>query len=364
MNVRLISAANPLFARFWMDVRAVDLFCGAGGLTRGLLDAGIDVRFGVDTDPDCRYPYEANNDVPFVLADVATLKSSAIRAAFRGADVSVLAGCAPCQAFSTNNVRRGSSSPHKHRLIRAFERLVDEVRPDIVTMENVPYLQTRMAFRDFIARVSRLKYHVWVSVADVRLYGVPQARKRLVVLASRIGPLELVPPSHKSEAEWITVREALGKLPALRAGQQDASDALHIASQLSETNLERLRASKPGGSWRSWPKKLRAKCHTKKQGARYVSVYGRMEWNKPSPTITTLCYGFGNGRFGHPSQLRGISLREAAILQSFPRDYEFVPADQRVRISTVGRLIGNAVPVRFAKAIGMSIKKSLETEQR
>src|SRR5262245_35251073 len=133
-----------------MDIRAVDLFCGAGGLTRGLLDAGIDVRLGVDVDAACRYPYEFNNGVPFLLEDVRRLKAREIKPYLRGGDFSLLAGCAPCQAFSTYNTRRKHGVPHKYALVREFRRLVEETKPDIVTMENVPYLSGKPAFREFI----------------------------------------------------------------------------------------------------------------------------------------------------------------------------------------------------------------------
>jgi DNA (cytosine-5)-methyltransferase 1 len=151
------------------------------------------------------------------------------------------------------------------------------------------------------------------------------------------------------------VRGAIADLPPLHAGEKDAIDPLHAACSLSRTNLARIRASQPGGTWRDWPIKLLAGCHKRSSGATYPSVYGRMEWDKPAPTITTLCYGYGNGRFGHPDQDRAISLREAATLQTFPRNYRFEPDGQRIRFSVVGRLIGNAVPVRLGEVIGQSL---------
>ena len=151
------------------------------------------------------------------------------------------------------------------------------------------------------------------------------------------------------------MRDAIKSIQPIRAGQSAKRDRLHIASDLSDKNMKRIRASIPGGSWRDWPKHLVAKCHRETSGKNYVSVYGRMEWDKPAPTITTQCYGFGNGRFGHPSQSRAISLREAAILQSFPRRYKFVEKKDPIEFRTLGRLIGNAVPVKLGEAIGKSI---------
>lgn len=134
---------------------------------------------------------------------------------------------------------------------------------------------------------------------------------------------------------------------------------MHVTSTLSNTNLKRIKASTPGGTWRDWPKHLVAECHKAASGRTYPGVYGRMEWDKPAPTMTTQCYGFGNGRFGHPEQDRAISLREAAILQSFPRSYAFVPSDGDVNFKVLGRLIGNAVPVDLGRAIARSITQHL-----
>lgn len=162
----------------------------------------------------------------------------------------------------------------------------------------------------------------------------------------------MIAPTHKQHR---TVRDAIGRLRPIAAGEQAPRDPLHTASRLSSLNMARIRASIPGGSWRDWPKSLVADCHKAPSGRTYPSVYGRMEWNKPAPTMTTQCFGFGNGRFGHPEQNRAISLREAAILQSFPRNYAFVPPGKPVEFSVVGRLIGNAVPVDLGRAIARSL---------
>lgn len=138
------------------------------------------------------------------------------------------------------------------------------------------------------------------------------------------------------------------------AGEQNTSDPLHMSASLSELNFSRIKASSAGGTWRDWPIELLADCHRKASGATYPSVYGRMEWDKPAPTITTQCFGYGNGRFGHPEQNRAISLREAAILQTFPADYKFAPEGSELRFNQMGRLIGNAVPVRLGEAIAKS----------
>lgn len=338
-----------------VKIAAVDLYCGAGGLTRGLVKAGIDVHLGVDLDPACEFPYIANNSAKFLLADVAKINASTIQNQFKGADVTVLAGCAPCQQFSHNNVNRKSSHPDKWKLVRAFANLVVETKPDVATMENVPYLVRQRAFKEIVGQLTQSGYKVWFRVIDAKLYGVPQTRKRLVLLASKLGDIELIKPTHGDSQQWRTVRQTISGLPPISAGGSAKSDRLHLCSELTELNRNRILASKPGGTWRDWPKSLRAKCHVAKRGRRYVSVYGRMEWDKPAPTITTQAYGFGNGRFGHPAQARGLSLREAAMLQTFPKDYKFVKRGDRVQITVVGRLIGNAVPVRLGEVIGRSI---------
>jgi DNA (cytosine-5)-methyltransferase 1 len=170
-----------------------------------------------------------------------------------------------------------------------------------------------------------------------------------------LGEIAIIPKTH-DEGDYPTVRSAIGGQPSLEAGGICASDPLHRTSSLSSTNFSRIRHSVPGGTWRDWPRRLVAACHRKKTGKTYPGVYGRMEWDKPSPTVTTQFYGFGNGRFGHPEQDRAISLREGALLQSFPPHYDFVKPDAEYRLKTIGRLIGNAVPVRLGAVIGKTIK--------
>jgi DNA (cytosine-5)-methyltransferase 1 len=337
----------------------VDLFCGAGGLSQGFLLEGFRVVGGIDLDADCRFPYEANNHAPFVQGDVRDVSSTDLIAMYSGNSPRVLAGCAPCQPFSSYTQGKLPSKDEKWGLLYAFRRLVVETKPDVVTMENVVRIQVHEVFRDFIGALDSLGYHVSVVEVFCPCYGIPQTRKRLVVLGSLLAPINLIPPTH-SRNTYVTVRDTIGDLPLLSAGQADEMDDLHRASSLSAMNLQRIRASVPGGTWRDWDPALRANCHSRESGESYRDVYGRMEWDKPSPTITTECFGYGSGRFGHPVQDRAISLREAALLQTFPPDYRFVEPGKRVETSTVGRLIGNAVPVGLARVIARSIKDHLE----
>lgn len=336
---------------------AVDLFCGAGGLAYGLRSAGLEVAAGVDMDPRCRFPFEANCGAHFVQGDVAKVTAEDLSGWFGDAEVRVLAGCAPCQPFSTYSQSR-KSEDKRWKLLDSFRDLALASLPEIVTMENVAGLAAREVWHSFIAALKNAGYHVvWDEVRCID-YGVPQKRKRLVLLASRLGPIEMPMPTHSGR--HVTVREVIAKLPPISAGGVPGKDPLHVASRLSATNMQRMKASRAGGTWRDWPEALRAACHTRKTGETYPAVYGRMEWDKPSPTITTQCYGFGNGRFGHPEQDRAISLREAAILQSFPASYRFVEKAADASFRGLGILIGNAVPPKLAQAVGATIVQHVE----
>ncbi|MET3307930.1 DNA cytosine methyltransferase [Bradyrhizobium diazoefficiens] len=329
-------------------ITAVDLFCGVGGLTHGLVRGGVKVVAGIDVDKSCRYPFEKNNSARFLDRDVKTLAASEIKELFANATTTLLAGCAPCQPFSTysrSGRKRGSES--EWELVASFGRLVSEVQPDLVTMENVPQVEQHPVFSEFLTNLKGYKVS-WTTVECSRL-GIPQTRKRFVLVASRLAGADL--SIEVTERKPVTVRKTIARLPALAAGEADERDPLHIACRLSDLNLKRIRASKPGGTWRDWKPSLRAACHKKASGDTYPSVYGRMEWDQPAPTMTTQCFGYGNGRFGHPEQDRAITLREAAMLQTFPRSYAFVAPGERVRFSHMGRLIGNAVPVRLGEVI-------------
>jgi DNA (cytosine-5)-methyltransferase 1 len=187
---------------------------------------------------------------------------------------------------------------------------------------------------------------------DAAQYGVPQSRRRLVLLGSRLGNISLPKPKKSASP---TVRSAIGGLRGIAAGKKNAVDPLHSARALTPRNLARIRIAKPAGTWKEWPKSMRAACHTTDSGRTYPSVYGRMSWDKPAPTITTQFYGFGNGRFGHPDQDRAITLREGSLLQSFPKSFKFAEDGSRVNFRAIGRLIGNAVPPALGQAIGKAI---------
>ena len=341
-------------ARRPVKISAVDLFCGVGGLSYGLQGAGLHVAAGVDLDHSCDYPYRTNVRAPFHRRDVRDLTTHQLAAMWPAGAVRVLAGCAPCQPFSS--YRRGvdTSKESQWPLVDEVRRLVEGTLPNIVTMENVPRIGRTPIFTKFVARLRRLGYRVDFGSCYCPAYGVPQHRRRMVLLASLLGHID-VPVGATTPAEYTTVRQEIGKLPAIESGETHPGDRLHKSRTLTKLNLERIKRSTPGGSWEQWPKELRAPCHRKASGATFRNVYARMVWDEPSPTITTLAYNFGAGRFGHPEQDRAITLREAAILQSFPPDYHFVAMEDPVQFAPLGRLIGNAVPPLLATAVGEAI---------
>lgn len=340
-------------------VSAIDLFCGAGGLTHGLQKAGIDVRLGVDIDPACEYPYTANNNAEFIQKSVEEVESKYLTNFFKPDGLKLLAGCAPCQTFSKYN-QKATQSDKRWWLLMQFLRLVVELSPDFVTMENVPGLIEQDIFNDFVEKLQLDGYYVNHRIVNCANYGVPQNRYRLVLLASKHGAIKLMTPE-KFGCRPRSVRDAISHLPPIKAGQMCPQDPLHNSASLSKTNTLRIKVSKPGGTWRDWPEDLVADCHTRTSGKSYASVYGRMKWDSSSPTMTTQFFGYGNGRFGHPEQDRAISLREGAILQSFPMDYKFVLPGEKICRKSLGRLIGNAVPVTLGEVIGKSITSHIKS---
>lgn len=337
-------------------VNAIDCFCGAGGLTYGLSKGGINVLAGIDIDPACEYPYTANNEANFILGSITDITGEQIKRNFYEDGYRMLAGCAPCQPFSTYTQNKKIPTKEKWLLLNHFVRLVNDIKPDFITMENVANITREDIFQGFINSLEKLNYYVWYKIIDCSKYAVPQSRQRLVVIASKFKQVKLIDPDHKN---IVTVRDVIGSMPPLLAGESSTYDYLHKAAKLSPINQTRIQVSTPGGHWRDWPENLIASCHKSNSGKSYPSVYGRMKWDTVSPTITTQFYGFGNGRFGHPEQDRALSLREGAILQTFPPDYKFSPPGSHVSTRTIGRLIGNAVPVNLGEAIAKSIIVSL-----
>ena len=343
-------------------ISGVDLFCGVGGLSDGLQKAGILICAGIDIDPACAYPFETNIESPFIERDIRDVSGHQIDELWIEGSVKLLAGCAPCQPFSP--YRRGvdTTSDSKWPLLEEFGRLVDECKPDLVTMENVPRIGKSKVFLEFVELLRAAGYHVDFRSCYGPHYGLPQHRRRLLLVASQLGEIS-VPAGHQDEDHFPTVRDAIASLPPIVSGETHDEDPLHTSRTLSEVNLERIRASAPGGTWQDWPEELRAPCHRRTSGSTFLNVYSRMAWDEPAPTITTLATNFGAGRFGHPEQDRPISLREAALLQGFDPDYAFVRATERPQLAPITRLIGNAVPPPLGFAIGMELMEHVKNHR-
>lgn len=336
-------------------IHAVDLFCGIGGLTHGLRLAGVEVKAGLDVDSTCRFAFEANNDgAEFIRKDIREIDFTDLEPYYRSAEFTALVGCAPCQPFSAHNRRKAKSDADIDcSLVSKFGRLVKEGKPDFVSMENVPGLAKHPVYDDFVETLRRLDYQFTATTVRCERHGVPQKRRRLVLLASRRSSIEL--PDRTAPPQ--TVGDCIRHLPMLEDGGCSPDDPAHASLRLSPKNRDRIAQSKPGGSWADWDDCLLNECH---RNAYYPAPYGRMRWDHLAPTITTqFCY-YSTGRFGHPEQNRAISVREGALLQTFPRDYILTDEANPVPIRELARRVGNAVPVKLGSAIGAAFKESLD----
>ena len=358
----MIARSKPAYA---IDqAKVIDLFSGIGGLSQGFVSEGFKVVAGIDLDDSCRYAFERNNHSNFIQRDIASVTARELTRLYgEGKALKILVACAPCQPFSSLNLNRAvyQRTNDKWTSLNEFLRLIAGVRPEVVSMENVPELANDKKypiFARFATTLKRQGYFVAHEIVDAADYGVPQRRRRLVLLASRLGMISLIKPTHANNR--INVRQCIGDLPPIRDGEMSPSDPLHRSSRLSQLNRSRIRATpKDGGSADSWSADLLPECFKRKSGKSYsCTVYGRMRWDEPAPTITTQCTTLGTGRFGHPDQHRAISLREAARFQTFPDSYEFARAEN-LKISIAARHIGNAVPVRLGQAIAVSIKEHI-----
>lgn len=348
------------------DFSVVDLFCGVGGLTHGFVKQKFNVEAGVDSDKSCQYAFEENNKSKFIHRDVTNFSSEELISLYSHGKRKILVGCAPCQPFSIYNQRNSNKTKTKTidakwKLLYSFSDLIDKVEPDIVSMENVPLLlkfDEGKVFNDFVKKLEEKKYFVSYYVVNAQDYGVPQRRRRLVLFGSKYGKIDLIDKTIINN-NFVTVKDAIGHLPPVEDGVSHPSDALHRARKLTDLNKLRIKATKEGGFWRDWDKSLWLECHKKESGKSFRSVYGRMKWNEVAPTMTTYCTGLGNGRFGHPDQDRAITLREAALIQSFPPNYKFYNPEEAFSSPTIARHIGNAVPVGLGIAIAKSIKNHI-----
>lgn len=336
-------------------MKAIDFFCGAGGMTRGLLDAGINVIAGFDQDENCQPSYEFNNiGAKFIHADIRAIDLAQLieNSRMRKFGDVLFAGCAPCQPFSSQ--RKGEGHHRDATLLSEFGRLVEKALPGYVLIENVPGIakvQGFSTFQRFLRTLTENGYKYIYDILDAKHYGVPQNRRRLVLLASRQSVPSLPKPKYGSQLlPFRTVRQAISHFPPIASGEQHSAIPNHVAASITEINLKRLRLTPhDGGDRRSWPEDLQLECH-KGSYKGHTDVYGRMSWDNPSPALTGRCYSISNGRYGHPVQDRAISLREAAAIQTFPDGYVFFGSNKHI-----SKQIGNAVPVRLAEQIGRHI---------
>ena len=338
------------------DIIAIDCYCGAGGLTRGLREAGIAVVKGIDNDATSRDTYEKNNPgAAFMEADMRKVTPEQVMQGIqRDGKRLLLAGCAPCQPFSRQNAM--GTDRHKRRsLISHFGMLVSRIKPEFVLIENVPGFrdESNSYHKDFTEMLKTLEYSFDEGVLNAVDYGIPQSRRRYVMLASKNGTIRLPKKTHgPTLRRYRTVKDTISRLPELAAGEISTRIKNHTSSRLHPINLERIKRIQHDGDGREkFPHSLTLSCHVGHSG--HTDVYGRMAWDKPAPTMTCRCTSLSNGRFGHPEQNRALSVREAALLQTFPRKYVFYATHTHNT-----RHVGNAVPVRFAKKLGRVIMNS------
>ena len=352
------------------DLKVIDLFSGCGGSALGFKQAGFEIKVGVDNNPIASKTFEKNfPDAKVFCEDVTGLTGDILikaAGAKSGKEILLLA-CPPCQGFSTARRYDQRLKEPRNFLIRHFIRLVGEIKPQFFVMENVPGLAKGIGkelFEEALKELEKFGYNnVDYKVINTADYGVPQQRKRLVLIGTNRKDVTISIPNQTNEnpeqkggilPRWVSVRDVISDLPAIESGGLSKNDKLHTSANLSETNKKRMKHTPhDGGGRSSWPEELILDCHKKSDGFR--DVYCRMKWDLPSPTITGGCAMISKGRFGHPEQNRAISLREAARLQSFPDTFTFLG-----NFGNISSQIGNAVPPLLTRRIGFSLKRIMK----
>lgn len=346
---------------------AVEIFSGGGGLAVGLREAGFDTVAAVEVEPHAAATFKANHPTVQVFRQDVRTVTGAMLVPTAGENIHVLAACPPCQGFSSLT-SKWRKEDERNALVSEVGRLADELRPKAIMMENVPGLaqKGRPLFDALLERLEAMGYQTNWSVLQVADYGVPQCRRRLVMLAGLGFKIPMPEPTHSrsgnnNKPKWRTVHDAIAEMnepvtfpEAMERGGPQAF-GWHVVRQLSPANAERLRRSRPGGNWEDIPEDIRVPCH--RDGYKgFPNVYGRMVWDQPSATITAGCTTLSKGRFGHPERDRTISLREAALLQTFPPDYRF----ETPHFERACEIVGNALPCIFAQAIACRVREELE----
>lgn len=345
---------------------AIEIFSGGGGLAVGLREAGFNTVAAVEVEPHAAATFKANHPTVQVFRQDVRTVTGAMLAPVTGGKVDALAACPPCQGFSSLT-SKWRKEDERNTLVSEVGRLADELRPKAIMMENVPGLaqKGKPLFDALLEQLEALGYETNWSVLRVADYGVPQCRRRLVMLAGLGFTIPMPEPTHSSTGDdgkpkWRTVRDAISGMDepvtfpeAMERGGAQAFD-WHVVRQLSPANIERLKRSRPGGNWEDFPEDLRVPCH--RDGYKgFSNVYGRMVWDEPSVTITAGCTTLSKGRFGHPEKDRTISLREAALLQTFPPDYRF----ETPHFERACEIVGNALPCVFAEAVARQVRLAI-----
>jgi len=340
-------------------IKVFDFFSGCGGTSEGLKQAGMDIVLALDTDKDSIETFEMNIcPEKTICKDIRKVEIKEVKDyvnKYNTKHYILFCGCAPCQPFSMQNKNRFNSDDKRIDLLSEFLRFVKECAPDFILCENVPGLQKidkDGPLPKFVKTLKEMGYNVpELRIVDAQNFGVPQRRKRLVLIASKLGSLSYPEETHGNKANkpYKTVRDAIFDLPEIKAGEEyfdKKNYPNHRTAALRAINLKRLKYVKAGQGRKNWPKELCLECHKNHNG--HSDVYGRLEWDQPSVTLTTKCSSISNGRFGHPEQDRAISIREAACLQTFPRRFNFYGSS----LGSLSRQVGNAVPVELAKVFG------------
>ena len=345
-------------------IQVYDFFSGCGGTSIGFRQAGIEHALAIDSCPDAMRTFQKNLRTTSVINEpIESVNAQRIEAYYnKESAVRLFCGCAPCQPFTKQktNTKKYASEDNRRSLLAYFSAIVHDCLPELVFVENVPGLQKVSSedggpFSLFIKQLENDEYFVDYSVIAAQDYGAPQIRRRLVLVASRMGTISIPAPTHglNRAKAYVTVRDVIADLPSVKHGTEHPDKRQypnHRAARLSPLNLVRIKHTGANGR-RDWPESLLPKCYTKKaNGERYdghSDCYTRLAWDKSAPGLTTRCISYSNGRFGHPEQDRAITVREAARLQGFPDRFVFTGS-----LNSMARQIGNAVPVQVAKAFG------------
>lgn len=339
----------------------VDLFAGCGGGSIGFQAAGFAVAGAVEIDPQASAGFKANTGFAPLVTDVRDVDADLLCVPD---ELTLLFGCPPCQSFTElrrGDTHRTASDDVRDTLPTQYLRLVAELRPRHLAFENVPGMATgrgKLQFRRLVDGLARLGYSLVWDVVDAAEFGIPQHRRRLLLVASRVTEPVLPVPTHTcvdrdGRPGFNTVRGAIGHLAALRAGEEDAQDSLHRARRHSDLVVRRLDAIPEGGARADLPAELQLRCHQGHDG--HFDIYGRMWWDRPAPTLTSGCTNPSRGRFSHPEQSRGLTVREAALLQGFPPYTRLFGGVEAMSLQ-----VGNAVPPLVAQRIGEVV---LDVEQ-